>query len=129
VIQKFTHLEALRIKAVALGVALASWLLPVSAGLLVEESLRPWAIGGLVLGSVCLGLSVVLAWPLYCPWCANRLFFVVPIANSPGPSQLRRQFLPHEIVVEGRMMCPHCRSRFALPGRKTAPISGPAEPT
>lgn len=123
----FTRHEALRVKAVAIGVAVASWIFPISVALFAVSSLRPWALVGFALGAGLLAVSVVLGWSLYCPWCCGRLFFVASMANSPSPSQLWRQFAPYDILVKDRMMCPHCRSRFALPGGKAASIVQPTE--
>ena len=125
----FTRLEGLRVKAVATGVALASWIFPISVGLFAVSSLRPWALAGFALGAACLAISVLLGWSLFCPWCCGRLFFVASMSNSPSPSQLQRQFVPYDILVKDRMMCPHCRSRFALPRGSAAPIAGPTERT
>lgn len=126
-IQMFTRHEALRVKAVAIGVAVASWIFPVSVAMFAVASLRSWALVGFAIGAACLGLSVLLGWSLYCPWCCGHLFFVASMANSPSLSQLWRQFLPYDILVKERVKCPHCRSRFVLSGSRSAPMSGPTE--
>jgi hypothetical protein len=125
----FTRHEAMRVKAVAIGVAVASWIFPVSVALFAVSSLRPWALAGFALGAACLGIAVLLGWSLFCPWCCGRLFFVASMANSPSPSQLWRQFLPYDILGKDRMTCPHCHSRFALQSAKAAPIAQPTERT
>jgi len=110
----FTPVEGWRIRAFAVAVALAAWSLLIAFVLLVFAPLRPIALGGLVLCVVCLAASFALGWTLYCPWCCKRMFFVSSMANSPGLGQILRMILPRQIVVSGRVMCPHCRSRFAL---------------
>jgi hypothetical protein len=106
--------HATRVKAVAVAGALAIWLLPIAISLGAVSSMQPYAVAGLAICAFCWGLSLILAWRLYCPWCCERLFFVSGVANSPGWRQLARQFVPYETVVHGRLSCPHCRSRFAL---------------
>ncbi|HEX5684908.1 MAG TPA: hypothetical protein VFY73_12865 [Ideonella sp.] len=106
--------HAKRVKAVAVAAALGSWLLPIAVSLGAASSMRPYAVAGLSACAASWGISLVLAWRLYCPWCCERLFFASGVANSPGWRQLARQFVPYETVVHGRLMCPHCRSRFAL---------------
>jgi hypothetical protein len=106
--------HAKRVKAVAVAAALGSWLLPIAVSLAAASSMRPYAVAGLTACAASWGISMVLAWRLYCPWCCERLFFATGVANSPGWRQLARQFVPYETVVHGRLMCPHCRSRFAL---------------
>ena len=109
-----THPRAKRVKAVAMGVALASWSLLISLGLVAFAPMRSIAFMALALFAICLAASVLFGWSLFCPWCCERLFFVASMVNSPTLGQLLRQYVPYEIVVEGRLTCPHCHSRFAL---------------
>lgn len=111
----FTRPQAKRVKAVAVAVALASWLSALAFGLLLVLRAHPVALIALALCAVVWVVSLVLAWPLYCPWCCERLFFAARIANSPSWSQVLQQCMPHDIVVKGRLTCPYCRSRFVLP--------------
>ena len=111
----FTRLEAWRIKAVVVAMALASWSLPIAVVLLAFPPTRPMAVVGLILCVVSLAASFVIGWSLYCPWCCERMFFVSSIANSPSLVQILRLFAPRQIIVSGCITCPHCHSRFALP--------------
>jgi hypothetical protein len=111
---ELTSHQSGRIKAVAIGIALFSWLLPLNAGLLLASPAPDVAIAGLVLCGACFLAAIVLALATYCPWCCERLFFVVGTFNSPSWHQLARQLVPYEVVVNDRFTCPHCRSRFKL---------------
>jgi hypothetical protein len=111
-----TSPHAKRVKTVAMAVALMSWLLPVAIVLMAVPLTRPVAIAGLAVCATALLISLLLAWTLYCPWCCERLFFVASMVNSPTWTQLRNQFIPYDIVVNGRFTCPHCHSRFRLGG-------------
>lgn len=106
--------HAKRVKAVVVATALGSWLLPIAASLGAVSMTRPYALAGVAACALTWGVSVVLAWRLYCPWCCERLFFASGVANSPSWRQLARQFVPYETVAHGRLTCPHCRSRFVL---------------
>ena len=106
--------QAKRVKAVAVAGALGSWLLPIAMSLGAVSSMRAYAVAALMACALSWGISLILAWRLYCPWCCERLFFASGVANSPGWGQLARQFVPYEAVVHGRLRCPHCRSRFVL---------------
>jgi hypothetical protein len=110
----FTSLEALRIRGVALALALAGWSVLIAFLFVAFAPLRRIAVAGFVLSFACVAVSFVLGWSLYCPWCCSRLFFVSSMANSPSLGQLLRLYLPRQIVVSGRIMCPHCHSRFFL---------------
>jgi hypothetical protein len=112
--QTFTRLDAARIRAVAVAIALAAWSLPIAFGLLPFRSLRETAITCFALCIASLAASFLIGWSLYCPWCCKRLFFVASMANSPSLVQLVRLYLPFGIVLQGRVMCPHCHSRFRL---------------
>ena len=109
-----TSRHAWRIKAVALIMALASWLLPVALALTAVPHWRAAAVVGLALCGACFFGALLLSWSLDCPWCAERLFFVTSIWNSPGWPQIARQFVPYQTVVHSRFTCPHCRARFTL---------------
>jgi len=110
----FTRLEGLRIKAVAVTIALASWSLPLAFGLLAFAPLRPAAVVCFILCVTCLAASFLLGWSLFCPWCCKRVFFVSTMANSPSFGQLLQLYMPWQIVFQRRFMCPHCHSRFRL---------------
>lgn len=116
-----TSRQAKRIKAVAVAVALVSWILPTAIVLVAVPPSRPIGIAGLAVCAVSLVVSLLLAWSLYCPWCCERLFFVTSIFNSPSCRQLMRQYVPYEVVVNSRFTCPHCHSRFALANQQRQP--------
>jgi hypothetical protein len=109
-----TSRHAKRVKTVVMAIALMSWILPVAIALMAAPLTRPIAVACLAVCAACLLISLLLAWTLYCPWCCERLFFVASMFNSPSWAQLRNQFIPYDIVVNGRFTCPHCRSRFRL---------------
>jgi hypothetical protein len=109
-----THPQAKRVKTVAVGVALASWGLPIAIALLAFAPTRQFAFVALAFFAACLAASLLLGWSLFCPWCCKHLFFVASMANSPSFGQLLRQYVPYEIVVESRLSCPHCHACFAL---------------
>lgn len=111
----FTRPEAKRIKAVAMAMALATWLTVITFLLLAALRLHPVALAALALSIVLWAISLLLAWSLYCPWCCKPLFFIASMADSPGLTQLLQRLVPYEVVVHGRIKCPYCRSRFALP--------------
>ena len=111
---RFTSLQAWRIRGVAVALALASWCLPVAVALFAFAPLRRIAIAGFVLCGAFVAASFLLGWSLYCLWCCERLFFVSSMANSPSLGQLLRLYWPRQIVVSGRIMCPHCHSRHTL---------------
>jgi hypothetical protein len=111
---ELTSHQAGRIKSAAISIALFSWLLLLDAALLLAPPTFDVAIVGLVLCGACFLAAVVLALATHCPWCCERLFFVVGAFNSPSWQQLTRQFVPYEVVVHDRFTCPNCRSRFKL---------------
>ena len=108
------HHEVKRVKAVAIGIAVASWAASIAVCLFAVKPLRPFTPIALVIGGVSIAVALLLGWTLFCPWCCRRLFFVATIANSPNLAQLVRQFAPYDIVIGERMVCPHCHCRFAL---------------
>lgn len=113
--QAVSRREAIRIKAVVVLVALASWLSALAIGLLVLLRVQPVSVTMAVLALVAWLACLPMSWSLYCPWCCKPLFFVARMSNSPSWEQLFQQCVPHEILARGRFSCPHCRSRFALP--------------
>jgi DNA-directed RNA polymerase subunit RPC12/RpoP len=116
----FTSSTANRIRISAIAGSIASWGTMLWFILFLTLQARSVAYVGLPLCVLAWLTTLVLAFPVRCPRCTQRLLITSRLNQSPNWKRAVEQYVPYTLVAKGRLTCPHCSAELSLFPARTA---------